>query len=161
MALVNAGRIHDQHQCHSRTGCRSLPATSPWAARQLTERIQREFGVSYERAENIKTGANIEGIDLEKINYIFKMACRNLCAGDQADPGLLPVHHGQREYREDLHERWIQQDTRSRQAAGETDGDPRGDGQSLQQHQMGRSECLTRNTWPISHHRWLWPWALH
>jgi type IV pilus assembly protein PilM len=42
--------------------------------RQLTERIQREFGVSYERAENIKTGANIEGIDLEKINYIFKMA---------------------------------------------------------------------------------------
>jgi type IV pilus assembly protein PilM len=42
--------------------------------RQLTERIQREFSVSYERAENIKTGANIEGIDLEKINYIFKMA---------------------------------------------------------------------------------------
>jgi type IV pilus assembly protein PilM len=42
--------------------------------RQLTERIQREFGVSFERAENIKTGANIEGIDLEKINYIFKMA---------------------------------------------------------------------------------------
>lgn len=42
--------------------------------RQLTERIQREFGVSYERAENIKAGANIEGIDLEKINYIFKMA---------------------------------------------------------------------------------------
>jgi type IV pilus assembly protein PilM len=42
--------------------------------RQLTERIQREFGVSYERAENIKIGANIEGIDLEKINYIFKMA---------------------------------------------------------------------------------------
>jgi type IV pilus assembly protein PilM len=42
--------------------------------RQLTERIQREFNVSFERAENIKTGANIEGIDLEKINYIFKMA---------------------------------------------------------------------------------------
>lgn len=42
--------------------------------RQLTERIQREFGVSYERAENIKSGANIESIDLEKINYIFKMA---------------------------------------------------------------------------------------
>ncbi|HOJ14031.1 MAG TPA: type IV pilus assembly protein PilM [Deltaproteobacteria bacterium] len=42
--------------------------------RQLTERIQREFNVSFERAENIKTGADIEGIDLEKINYIFKMA---------------------------------------------------------------------------------------
>ena len=42
--------------------------------RQLTERIQREFGVSYERAENIKTGSDIEGIDLERINYIFKMA---------------------------------------------------------------------------------------
>ncbi len=42
--------------------------------RQLTERIQREFGVSYERAENIKTGSEIEGIDLERINYIFKMA---------------------------------------------------------------------------------------
>jgi len=42
--------------------------------RQLTERIQREFGVSFERAENIKTGADIEGIDLERINYIFKMA---------------------------------------------------------------------------------------
>ncbi len=43
--------------------------------RQLTERIQREFGVSFERGENIKHGANIEGIDLERINYIFKMAC--------------------------------------------------------------------------------------
>ncbi len=43
--------------------------------RQLTERIQRELGVSYERAENIKSGADIEGIDLERINYIFKMAC--------------------------------------------------------------------------------------
>ncbi|HNY63903.1 MAG TPA: type IV pilus assembly protein PilM [Deltaproteobacteria bacterium] len=42
--------------------------------RQLTERIQREFGVSYERAENIKTGSDIEGIDLERINYIFRMA---------------------------------------------------------------------------------------
>ncbi|MCD6571602.1 MAG: type IV pilus assembly protein PilM [Deltaproteobacteria bacterium] len=42
--------------------------------RQLTERIQREFGVSYERAENIKTGADIVGIDLERVNYIFKMA---------------------------------------------------------------------------------------
>ncbi|MGC9324654.1 MAG: type IV pilus assembly protein PilM [Desulfomonilia bacterium] len=42
--------------------------------RQLTERIQREFGVSFERAENIKIGANIEGIDLDRINYIFKMA---------------------------------------------------------------------------------------
>ncbi|MEA2102765.1 MAG: type IV pilus assembly protein PilM [Thermodesulfobacteriota bacterium] len=42
--------------------------------RQLTERIQREFGVSYERSENIKTGADVEGIDLERINYIFKMA---------------------------------------------------------------------------------------
>lgn len=43
--------------------------------RQLTERIQREFGVSYERAENIKCGSNIDGIDLERINYIFKMSC--------------------------------------------------------------------------------------
>jgi type IV pilus assembly protein PilM len=43
--------------------------------RQLTERIQREFGVSFERAENVKCGANIEGIDLERTNYIFKMAC--------------------------------------------------------------------------------------
>jgi len=42
--------------------------------RQLTERIQREFGVSYERAENIKIGADIVGIDLERVNYIFKMA---------------------------------------------------------------------------------------
>ncbi len=42
--------------------------------KQLTERIQREFGVSYEKAENIKCGAEIEGIDLERINYIFKMA---------------------------------------------------------------------------------------
>ena len=42
--------------------------------RQMTERIQREFGVSFERAENIKCGASIEGIDLERVNYIFKMA---------------------------------------------------------------------------------------
>ncbi|MEA3222397.1 MAG: type IV pilus assembly protein PilM [Thermodesulfobacteriota bacterium] len=42
--------------------------------RQLTERIQREFGVSYERAENIKIGADIVGVDLERVNYIFKMA---------------------------------------------------------------------------------------
>ncbi len=42
--------------------------------RQLTERIQREFGTSFEKAENIKGGADIEGIDLERINYIFKMA---------------------------------------------------------------------------------------
>lgn len=42
--------------------------------RQLTERIQREFGVSFEKAENIKCGAEIEGIDLERVNYIFKMA---------------------------------------------------------------------------------------
>ena len=42
--------------------------------RQLTERIQREFGVSYERAENIKAGSDVGGIDLERINYIFKMA---------------------------------------------------------------------------------------
>lgn len=42
--------------------------------RQLTERIQREFGVSFEKAENIKCGAEIDGIDLERVNYIFKMA---------------------------------------------------------------------------------------
>lgn len=42
--------------------------------RQMTERIQREFGVSFERAENIKCGASVEGIDLERVNYIFKMA---------------------------------------------------------------------------------------
>jgi len=43
-------------------------------SRQLTERIQREFGVSFEKAENIKCGAEVEGIDIERVNYIFKMA---------------------------------------------------------------------------------------
>jgi len=84
--------------------------------RQLTERIQREFGVSYERAENIKTGSNIENIDLERINYIFKMAAETyvqeirrtldfflstmvnenveriyLSGGSARTPGLLPL----------------------------------------------------------------------
>jgi len=43
-------------------------------SRQLTERIQREFSVSFEKAENIKCGAETENIDIERVNYIFKMA---------------------------------------------------------------------------------------
>ena len=73
VALVNAGASMININV-IKDGMSIFARDISMGGRQLTERIQREFGVSYERAENIKTGANIEGIDLEKINYIFKMA---------------------------------------------------------------------------------------
>jgi type IV pilus assembly protein PilM len=73
VALVNAGASMININV-LKDGMSIFARDISMGGRQLTERIQREFGVSYERAENIKAGANIEGIDLEKINYIFKMA---------------------------------------------------------------------------------------